>query len=179
MVTKRNLPQPKPQDRQKHPAPVAQSLNPGVAAVRTAGTTGASEPRTRPASELKDLVRALVGFSSDELRQIRVVVPGSRLKPQATYLDLREPGRGAFAAPDESYAGKDAWYVPKAEVAPPLWNRLRDAGALKSGERDGRTRQIPQGENQLRGGRERSERRGSGAVPSVRAPARHHRSRGH
>jgi hypothetical protein len=179
MVTKRSLPQPKPQDRQKHPAPVAQALNPNVAAIRTAGTPGATEPRTRPASELKDLVRALPSFSSDELRQIPVVVPGSRLRPEATYLDLRQPSRGAFSAPDESYAGKDAWYVAKTDVAPPLWNRLQTAGAVKSAERDGATRQVPQGETPLRRGRERSERRGGNAVRSVQTPARHHRARGH
>src|SRR3954471_16549025 len=106
MVTKKNQPRLKPQDREKHPPAIAQDLNPNVAAVRTAGTVGATEPRTRPASELKDAVRSLVGFSSDELRQIPVVVPGSRLKPEATYLDLREPGRDEFSAPDESYAGE-------------------------------------------------------------------------
>lgn len=179
MVTKRSLPQPKPQDREKHPAHVAEDLNPHQAAVRTSGTPGATEPRTRPASELKELVRALAGFSSDELRQIPVVVPGSRLKPEATYLDLRAPDRGEFSAPDESYAGKDAWFVAKADVAPPLWNRLRNAAAVASAEHDGRTRQFSQGATQLRGGRERSERRGGTAVRGVQAPARHHRSRGH
>jgi hypothetical protein len=178
MVAKRSLPQPKPQDREKHPAPVAQDLNPNAAAVKTAGTPGATEPRTRPASELKDVVRALVGFTSDDLRQIPVVIPGARLRPEATYLDLRDPGRGPFSAPDESYAGKDSWFVPKAEVAPPLWNRLRAAGAVKPAERDG-TRHIPQGVAPLHGGRERSERRGSNAVRSVQSPARHHRARGH
>jgi hypothetical protein len=179
MATKRNLPQLKPQDREKHPQPVAQNLNASGGAVRTAGTAGAIEPRTRPASELKDVVRALVGFSSDELRQIPVVVPGSRLRPHSTYLDLRQPARGAFSASDESYAGQDACYVPKAEVAPPLWNRLRQAGTIKSAERDGLTRRIAQGESRLHGGRERSERRGSDATRSVRTPARQHRARGH
>jgi hypothetical protein len=179
MATKRSLPQPKPQDRPKHPAPVAQALNPNVAAVRTAGTPGATEPRTRPASELKDVVRALSSFSSDELRQIPVVVPGSRLRPEATYLDLKQPGRGPFSAPDESYAGKDSWYVLKADVAPPLWNRLQAEGAVKPAERDGSTRHTVQGEPPLHRGRERSERRGSNAVRSVQAPARHHRARGH
>jgi hypothetical protein len=178
MTAKRGLPQPKPQDREKHPSPVAEALNPKIAAVRTAGTSAAVEPRTRPASELKELVRALPDFSSDELRQIPVVVPGSRLKPRAKYLDLREPGRGEFSAPDESYAGKDAWFVPKTGVAPPLWNRLLGTTA-KQGERDGSTRHLPAAENPTGRGRERSERRGSSAVRSVRSPARHHRARGH
>jgi hypothetical protein len=179
MATKKTLPRPKPQDREKHAPAVAQDLNPGAAAVKTRGTPEATEPRTRPASELKDLVRALVGFNSDELRQIRVVVPGARLKPEATYLDLRDVARGPFSAPDESYAGKDAWFVPKADVAPPLWNRLREPGAVKSAEREDRTRHVATGESALRGGRERSERRGGTAIRSVQAPARHHRARGH
>jgi hypothetical protein len=179
MVSKRSLPQSKPQDREKHPESAVQDLNPRVAAVRTRGTAGATEPRTRPASELKELVRALTGFNNDELRQIPVVVPGSRLKPEATYLNLREPARGSFSAPDESYAGKDAWYVAKADVAPLLWNRLQNATVANSAEREGRARQVTQGQNQLRGGRERSERRGGTAVRSVQTPARQHRARGH
>jgi hypothetical protein len=124
MPTKSNLPQAKPQDRAKHPKELERELSPGVDAVRTRGTARATEPKTRPASELKDLVRVLHGFTSDELRQIRVVASGSRLTPGATYLDVRAPSRGAFVAPDESYAGKDAWFVAKTDVAPPVWNRL-------------------------------------------------------
>lgn len=180
MATKSSLSHTKPQDHEKHPESARAALNPNIEAVRTRGTAGATEPKTRPASELKDVVRALPGFTSDELRQIPVIEPGSRLKPQAVYVDLRQVGRGAFAAPDQSYAGKDAWYVAKADVAPPLWNRLlRDPGAVTSPERDGRTRHVAQGDRELRGGRERSERRGGSAVRSVQSPARHHRARGH
>lgn len=179
MPTKSNLPQAKPQDRAKHPEDIERELSPGVDAVRTRGTARATEPKTRPASELKDVVRVLHGFTSDELRQIRVVVPGSRLAPGATYLDLREPSRGAFVAPEESYAGKDAWFVPKTEVIPPLWNRLLRTEGAGSLARDGATRHVGTGAPELRSGRERSERRGGTATSSVRAPARQHRSRGH
>jgi hypothetical protein len=179
MPTKRNLPQPKPQDHAKHEPAVEKSLNPGVDAVRTRGTPGARQPQTRPASELKDVVRTLRGFTSDELRQIPVVVSGSRLSPGATYLDIRHPTRGAEVASEEMYAGKDSWLVPKSDVAPPFWNRLLesvDAGLLA---RDEAPRQIEQGARELRGGRERAERRGGAATSKVRAPARHHGARGH
>jgi hypothetical protein len=178
MPTRSQQPQPKVQDRVKHPLPVERALNPGVEAVRTRGTPRAQEPRTRPASELKEVVRALSGFTSDELRQIRVVVPGSRLAPGATYLDLRRFDRAPFAAADESYAGKDAWYVAKIDTPPPLWKRLQGPSALRAGP-EGRTRHISQGGPELRGGRERSERRGSSATRSVQSPARHHRARSH
>src|SRR5688500_15087740 len=100
MPTRSQQPQAKPQDRAKHPVPIERNLNPGIDSVRTRGTSRAQEPRARPAAELKDVVRTLSGFSSDELRQIRVVVAGSRLVPGATYLDLRRSDRKPFAAAD-------------------------------------------------------------------------------
>jgi hypothetical protein len=179
MPTKSNLPQAKPQDRAKHPPHIERELSPGIAAVRTRGTAEATEPKTRPASELKDLVRVLRDFTSDELRQIRVVVPGSRLAPGATYLDVRAPSGGPFVAPEESHAGKDSWFVPKADVTPPLWNRLLRTEGAGSLAREGVTRHVQTGSPELRGGRERSERRGGTATSSVRSPARQHRARGH
>jgi hypothetical protein len=178
MPTRSQQPQSKPQDRAKHPVAIERNLNPGVQAVRTRGTPRAQEPRTRPASELKEVVRAISGFSNDELRQIRVVVPGSRLAPGATYLDLRRFDRQPFAAADESYAGKDTWYVAKTDTPPPLWKRLQSSAPPATGP-EGRTRHVVQGSGALRGGRERSERRGSTATRSVQSPARHHRARSH
>jgi hypothetical protein len=64
MPTRSQQPQSKPQDRVKHPVPIERALNPGVEAVRTRGTPSAQEPRTRPASELKEVVRALSGYVS-------------------------------------------------------------------------------------------------------------------
>ncbi len=86
--------------------------------------TATREPRTRRASELKDIVRALPHFTEDELQQIPVVRAGSRLKSGATYLDLRAPRGREFSAPVEAYVGRDACYVAKSDVAPPLWDRL-------------------------------------------------------
>jgi hypothetical protein len=94
-------------------------------------------------------------------------------------LDVRAPSGGAFVAPDESYAGKDAWLVPKTDVTPPLWNRLLRTEGAGSLARAGVTRHIETGGPELRGGRERSERRGGTATSSVRSPARQRRARGH
>jgi hypothetical protein len=125
------------------------------------------------------VVRTLREFTSDELRQIPVVVSGSRLAPGGKYLDIRDPSRGASVASEETYAGKDSWLVPKAEVAAPLWNRLLKSSGAGGLARDAAPRQIEQGARELRGGRERAERRGGAATSKVRAPARHPGMRGH
>jgi hypothetical protein len=122
----------------------------------------------------------LPSFTDDELRQIPVVQAGSRLMPGATYLDLRALRGREFSAPVEAYAGLDGWYVAKVDVAPALWNRLLDGPRTPSAP-EGRepARRVQEGEVAERGGRERSERRGSSPMRSVQTPARHHRARGH
>lgn len=155
-------------------------MNPRRAATRTRGTAAATEPATRPASEIKTLVRALDDFTQDELAEVPVVEPGSRLRPRAIYVDLGDERRRPFKASDEAVAADDAFYVAKASVARPLWNRLmRVEGAERVRRGDAGTRRFPQGENEQRGGRERSERRGAGAVGSARGSARHPRARPH
>lgn len=84
----------------------------------------ARAPRTRPASELADIVHALSGFTAEELAHVPVVEPGSRLTSCATYLDLGALRGGSFSAPIEAYAGTEARYVAQADVAPALWERL-------------------------------------------------------
>jgi hypothetical protein len=179
MVTKRNLPQRKPQDEQKHPETVQNAINPHDGVVKTAGTSGADEPKMRPASELKRMIRALHGFTMDELEHVPVVEPGSRLKPGAVYLDLGGSQRRPFMAADESYAGEDSLCVAKSAVAYPLWNRLLGAAERAPRAPKPATRSVPQGQNQPRGGRERSERRAAGPVGSTSAAPRHRGARGH
>jgi hypothetical protein len=56
----------------------------------------------------------------------------------------------------------------------------RHAKGTKPGERsNGARRAIPQGSNEVRGGRERSERRGGSAVGKPRGQARQRRPRAH
>jgi hypothetical protein len=54
----------------------------------------------------------------------RVTAPGTRLEQGATYVDLRDPGRGEFTATGGMAAGPDDWYVAKDTVDYQLWNRL-------------------------------------------------------
>jgi hypothetical protein len=221
MASKRNLPRERPQDRQKHPEPWQSALNPERGAARSAGTRGALEPAARPASEIKRVVRSLDDFSRDELERVLVIEPGARLRPRAVYVDLRDPKRKPFRAPDDAIAGKDSLYVAKAAVARHFWNRLirvpeperdrgivtradegsggsvrrapaqRRQGSARSTQRvpdgaglprsrgDETTRMLRQGDNELRGGRERSERRGAGTVRKAPGPARHPSVRSH
>jgi hypothetical protein len=168
MVSRQNVPQQKPQDRTKHPEDVEAALNPN----RGAGETALSkQPRTRPASEIKGATRALQQFTRDELRQIPTIEPGSHLRHEAVYIDLADPARGEFRATGDAVAGEENVYVPKHDTPYELWNRLLESHARV--RRDSETRHIEQGDNQQRGGRERSERRGAGPVGSAAGRARH------
>jgi hypothetical protein len=207
MITKQNLPHGKPQDRRKHPERWQDDLNPGRGAVATAGTADATEPATRPAAEIKRAVRKLADFTHDELEEIPVIEPGSRLRPRAVYVDLADPSRRAFTATDDAVAGADSLCVAKASVARGFWNRLvrvpepeRDKGLVAPEEvrgaanvpreptrhsgdprprADSTTRMIEQGDNEQHGGRERSERRGGEAVGPAHGSARHPKARPH
>lgn len=76
------------------------------------------------AADIKDLVRGLVDFTMDELRQIVVLPAGSRLEQGATYLDLARPEPGAFTAMAGMEATAGSYIVPKTEVDYVLWNKL-------------------------------------------------------
>lgn len=168
MVTKQNVPQEKPQDRAKHAESEEAVLNPN----RGAGQTATSrQPRTRPASEIKSVSRALQEFTLDELRQIPIAEPGSHLRHGGVYIDLSDPERGEFRVVSDVIAGQDNAFVAKHDVAYPLWNRLLESHARV--ERDAATRNIEQGSNELRGGSERSERRGAGSVGNASGSPRH------
>lgn len=218
MVTKQNLPTKKPQDRRKHPEPWQTALNPKQRAAQTSAAPAVEPPDTRPASEIKPLVRMLQDFTRDELDQLAVMEPGARLRTGAIYVDLADPARRPFKAESHASAGEKQYCVAKAHLARPLWNRLvrvpepeRDKGRTSRAEtgasanvprkslpaarrpamprgprhatlrpqKPSKTRFVAQGDNEVRGGRERSERRGAGAVGKVNAPARHARARAH
>jgi hypothetical protein len=168
MVSKQNVPQQKPQDQAKHAESEEAVLNPN----RGAGQTATSrQARTRPASEIKAVSRALQDFTFDELRQIPITEAGSHLRHGGVYIDLSDPTRGEFRVVTDVVASQDNAFVAKHDVAYPLWNRLVESHARV--ERDAATRSIEQGSNELRGGSERSERRGAGAVGSTRGSPRH------
>jgi hypothetical protein len=79
---------------------------------------------TRPASEWKEIYDCYPELTDDILKQIPILVAGSRLEQGASYLDLHSPERGPFRAMGYQTAGPQNWYVPHSEVDHELWNRL-------------------------------------------------------
>jgi hypothetical protein len=106
---------------EQHPDEYVEDLNPEY----EVGENHAP-PRyeTRPASEIKELHEQCPNLTNDELRQIPVLVEGSRLEQGAKYLDLRHPEQGEFTAMGGMEAGPNNWYVPKSDVDHELWNLL-------------------------------------------------------
>jgi hypothetical protein len=109
-----------PQDKQKHPESVRADLNPD----HMAGQNIGNREDLTPASDIKDLVSNVRGFTMDELRQILVVAPGARLEQGATYVDLADLDRNEFTATGAMVAGRGQWLVPKKEAPAPFWNRI-------------------------------------------------------
>ena len=80
------------------------------------------EQRAPTTYELKPVHAQLSDFSDEELKCIRVLVPGTRLEQGATYLNLRDSHRGEFTATGDMTAGADDWYVAKSTIDYQLWN---------------------------------------------------------
>jgi hypothetical protein len=91
---------------------------------RTMETKGEKSGELRTAYDLKDVHRALTGFKDDDLKQIPILVPGTRLHQGATYIDLAESPPREFTARSHMVSGQDNSYVQKDRVPFELWNRL-------------------------------------------------------
>ena len=103
-----------------------EDLNPQPMAGRNYGLEGTHpEKAGLNAYEVKELHNQLTDYTDEELKQITLLPPGSRLEEGATYIDLNDPERQEFTATGGMEAGTDNWYVPKTEVGYQLWNRLR------------------------------------------------------
>lgn len=115
-----------PQTDQKHPDRWERDLNPNRMEGQNIGPISSDTERgIRTAYDVKPLHRRLQRFEDDELKQVPVLPEGARLQQGATYLDLRDEGRGEFTATGQMEAGPNDAYVPKDEVPYPTWNRLR------------------------------------------------------
>ena len=115
----------KPQERPKHPQPWQEDLNPDQLAGQNIGAGPSRQERGgATAYDRKDVHRALRAFADDELKQIPVLAPGTRLRQGATYVDLAAADRREFTATGEMEAGERNAYVPKDEVPYTIWNRL-------------------------------------------------------
>jgi len=108
-------------------------LNPNFVAGQNDGLRSPRpEPDAPTAFDVKELHRKLEGFSDDELKQIPVLVPGTRLEQGSTYVDMRSSEPAEFTATADMVAQRTNWYVPKSDVPYELWNRL---SARARGER--------------------------------------------
>lgn len=118
--------EPRPQSEQKHPSEWQQDLNPNHLAGQNIGPDSDDLEQGLPtAYDVKEVHRTLSdAFQDDELRQIPVVPPGSRLQQGATYVDLRDAEQREFTATGQMTADAEHWYVPKDQVPYSLWNRL-------------------------------------------------------
>jgi hypothetical protein len=107
----------------KHPEPYQQDLGPDASKGLNYGKEGA-DVSTRSAFDIKLMHGWLSEFSSDELRQLRVLNPGVRLETAATYLRIDEEERGEFSAQGTEDVLEGEIYIPKKETPYELWNRL-------------------------------------------------------
>lgn len=102
-----------------------EDLNPDFEAGQNYGTRGEQDEMPMvPASDIKDVVDMLSGFSEGELNRVPVLPIGGRLRQGATYIDLADPERREFTAMGDMVAVSDHYYVPKDKVGYVLWNRL-------------------------------------------------------
>jgi hypothetical protein len=116
--------QAKPQNEEKHPPEWQEELNPDHMSGQNIGGEPDREVGFASAHDMRDLSRSL-DLPDDELKRIHVLPPGERLQQGATYMDLRDRGRGEFTATGEMEAGPENSYVAKDQVAYDTWNRLR------------------------------------------------------
>jgi hypothetical protein len=78
----------------------------------------------RTAADIPPLVERLNDFTRDELRQIRILDTGSKLKQGSTYLDLRNPTSVPFTATADIVAQDINLYAAKSDTPYEFWNRL-------------------------------------------------------
>lgn len=105
--------------------PYWQDLNPDFLAGENYGLQGPHPEKTaRSAFDIKGVHRQLQGMADEDLKQIPIMPPGSRLEQGATYIDLRQPSCTEITATGDMEAGPGNWYVPKSAVPYWIWNQL-------------------------------------------------------
>ncbi len=114
----------------KHPAVYQDDLAPNASKGLNHGLDGATTSK-RAASDIKQLHSMLTTFTPEELRQILVLEPGSRLETRATYINLADPRLQIIQALGNEEAGEEDWFVAKKDVPYQLWNRMVDEGSQR------------------------------------------------
>ncbi|PSN18995.1 hypothetical protein C7271_09640 [filamentous cyanobacterium CCP5] len=79
------------------------------------------------AADIDGLHSQLSEFSPEEMRQIPVLKPETRLEQGATYLNLNGEQQREFTGMANQATGSEDYIVPKSAVPYPLWNRLTGA----------------------------------------------------
>src|SRR5436305_8775484 len=106
-----------PDDAEAEGHPYSEDLRPNHLAGDNYGLRGPHPEKTaRSAYDVKDVHDLLQDFGDDELKQIPIMPPGSRLEQGATYLDLHRPRPEELTATGDMVATEETWYVPKSEV---------------------------------------------------------------
>lgn len=119
------MPEKPGQPTDQNPDEWEQDLHPDSMAGQNVGLEGPHpEKDAQTAYEIKELHGILENYTSDELKQIPVLPPKSRLEQGAKYINLKDPTRQVFTAMGSMEAEPSGWYVPKTEVDYQLWNRL-------------------------------------------------------
>jgi hypothetical protein len=90
--------------------------------------TEVEAPATTVAIDDKHLVRLLADLSTEDLRQILVIAPGSPLRQGAAYIDLADQPRREFRALGSDRAESEQRLVAKDTVDHELWHRLTVPG---------------------------------------------------
>jgi hypothetical protein len=110
---------------EQHPEEWRQDLNPNALAGQNVGLAGPHpEQNARTAYDVKAAHRLLQDFSDDDLKQLPILPPGSRLEQGAVYVDLNDLDGGEIKARGDMVAERSQWLVPKSEVDYQLWNAL-------------------------------------------------------
>ncbi len=110
---------------EQHPEEWRQDLSPDANAGLNYGQAGDDPNQIAPtAYDIPELHRSLSGFTDDELKQIPVIQPGTRLEQGAVYIDLQKPDRAEFKALGNMEAGPQNWIIAKKSVDYVTWNKL-------------------------------------------------------
>ena len=102
-----------------------EDLNPNPMAGQNHGVETNQEGRyDLTAYEIEALGSKLEGFSDEELKQIPVLKPGTRLQQGATYINLNDLQRQEYTGMGDMSVEEGDYIVPKTRVGYQLWNRL-------------------------------------------------------
>jgi hypothetical protein len=117
--------QPKPQAVERHPEEWQRDLNPDHLAGQNIGVPSEREtPADRTAFNLRKQGWELAGLDDNELKQIPVLAPGTRLQQGGTYVDLMVTPLVEFTATGDTSADERHAFAPKDRVPYEIWNRL-------------------------------------------------------